>query len=296
MDPYDEVIAGALSRRGVTMLVGGLDSGKSTLAKRIASAGLEEGLSIGMLDADVGQSTIGPPTTIGLRLCRSAADLEPAELTRADHLSFVGSITPQGHLLPLVVGTRLLRDRARSAGADLVVVDTTGLVSGVYAQLLKFHKTAVLQPDLVVGLARGQELEPVLGVIRRFHAAEVVSLVVADDVVPTSVDQRAVNREEAMRGYFAEPLHRWRVKPTVFMPALPALFDLSALDRILVGLSDGQSQCIGLGYLEHLADDGALRLISPVAEAPKALILGSVRLEDGFRARRVDLRNLFGSD
>jgi polynucleotide 5'-kinase involved in rRNA processing len=147
-----------------------------------------------------------------------------------------------------------------------------------------------------VGLARGQELEPVLGVIRRFHAAEVVSLVVADDVMPTSVDQRAVNREEAMRRYFAEPLHRWRVKPTVFMPALPALFDLSALDRILVGLSDGRSQCIGLGYLEHLADDGALRLISPVAEAPKALILGSVRLEDGFRARRVDLRNLFGSD
>jgi polynucleotide 5'-hydroxyl-kinase GRC3/NOL9 len=296
MDPYDEVIAGAISRRGVTMLIGGLDSGKSTLDRRIASAGLEEGLSVGMLDADVGQSTIGPPTTVGLRLCRSAAELEPAALARADHLSFVGSITPQGHLLPLVVGTRLLLDRARSAGADLVVVDTTGLVSGVYAQLLKFHKTAVLQPDLVVGLARGQELEPVLGVIRRFHAAEVVSLIVADDVVPTSVDQRAVNREDAMRRYFAEPLHRWRVKPTVFMPALPALFDLSALDRILVGLSDGQSQCIGLGYLEHLAEDGALRLISPVAEAPKALILGSVRLEDDFRARRVDLRNLFGSD
>ena len=296
MDPYDEVIARAVSRRGVTMLIGGLDSGKSTLARRIASAGLEEGLSVGMLDADVGQSTIGPPTTVGLRLCRSAAELEPAALARADHLSFVGSITPQGHLLPLVVGTRLLLDRARSAGADLVVVDTTGLVSGVYAQLLKFHKTAVLQPDLVVGLARGQELEPVLGVIRRFHAAEVVSLIVADNVVPTSVDQRAVNRENAMRRYFAEPLHRWRVKPTVFMPALPALFDLSALDRILVGLSDGQSQCIGLGYLEHLAEDGALRLISPVAEAPKALILGSVRLEDDYRARRVDLRNLFGSD
>jgi hypothetical protein len=51
-----------------------------------------------------------------------------------------------------------------------------------------------------------------------------------------------------------------------------------------------------VGHLEHLPDEGALRLISPVADAPKALILGSVRLEDGFRARRVDLRNLFGSD
>jgi len=33
-----------------------------------------------------------------------------------------------------------------------------------------------------------------------------------------------------------------------------------------------------------------------VAEAPKALKLGSVRVEDDFRTRRVDLRNLFGTD
>jgi len=296
MDPYDEVIARAVARRGVTMLVGGLDTGKSTLARHIAQAGIGAGLTVGLLDSDVGQSTIGPPTTVGLRLCRSAADLEPEAMARADHLSFVGSTSPQGHLLPLVTGARLLLDRARASGADVVVVDTTGLVSGVYGQVLKFHKVGVLQPELVVGLARGQELEPVLGVLRRFYAAEVLPIDVHPEVVPTSVEQRAQNREDSMGRYFAEPLQRWRVKPTVFMPALPALFDLTALDHIVVGLADGKGQCIGLGYLEHLAEEGALRLISPVTEAPKALILGSVRLEDGFRPRRVDLRNLFGSD
>jgi polynucleotide 5'-hydroxyl-kinase GRC3/NOL9 len=296
MDPYDEVVARAVARRGVTVLVGGLDTGKSSLALRIATAGIEAGIPVGLLDTDVGQSTIGPPTTVGLRLCRSPGDLERDVLARADHLAFVGSTSPQGHLLPLVTGARLLLDRARASGAELVVVDTTGLVSGVYGQILKFHKVGLLQPDLVVGLARGQELEPVLGVLRRFYPAEVVSLDVHPDVVPTSVEQRAQSREESMRRYFAEPLQRWRVRATVFMPALPALFDLAALDHIVVGLSDGKGQCIGVGYLEHLADEGALRLISPVADAPKALILGSVRLEDGFRARRVDLRNLFGSD
>jgi polynucleotide 5'-hydroxyl-kinase GRC3/NOL9 len=296
MDPYDEVVGRAVARRGVTMLVGGLDTGKSTLARRIAGAGIEAGIPVGLLDTDVGQSTIGPPTTVGLRLCRSPADLEPDALARADHLAFVGSTSPQGHLLPLVTGARLLLDRARATGAELVVVDTTGLVSGVYGQILKFHKVGILQPDLVVGLARGQELEPVLGVLRRFYPAEVVSLDVHPEVVPTSVEQRAQSREESMRRYFAEPLQRWRVRSTVFMPALPALFDLAALDHIVVGLSDGKGQCIGVGYLEHLPDEGALRLISPVSDAPKALILGSVRVEDGFRARRVDLRNLFGSD
>jgi polynucleotide 5'-kinase involved in rRNA processing len=296
MDPYEELIARAVALRGVDVLIGGMDSGKSTLARRIAEAGVAEGLTVGVLDADVGQSTIGPPTTVGLRLCRSEADLLPEALRQADHLAFAGSISPQGHLLPLVTGTRLLLDRARAQGAELVVVDTTGLVSGVYAQLLKFHKVGVLQPELVVGIARGEELEPLLGVIRRFYATDVVTLTIHPDVVPTSVEQRAANREESMRSYFAEPLHRWRVKPTVFMPALPDLFDISTLDRIVVGLSDGKGSCLGVGYLEYLEEDGGLRLISPVAEAPKALILGSVRLEDGFRARRVDLRNLLGSD
>src|SRR5918996_5976600 len=296
MDPYEELVARVVAARGVTMLVGGLDSGKSTLARRIASAGVEAGLTAGILDADIGQSTVGPPTTVGLRLCRSEAELQSESLARADHLAFVGSTSPQGHLLPLVVGARLLLDRARAEGAALVVIDTTGLVSGVYGQVLKFNKVGVLQPDLVVGLARGQELEPVLGVLRRFYPAEVVSLDVHPDVVPTSVEQRAQSREESMRRYFAEPLQRWRGRSTVFMPALPALFDLSALDHIVVGLSDGKGQCIGVGHLEHVADEAGLRLISPVADAPKALILGSVRLEDGFRARQVDLRNLFGSD
>jgi polynucleotide 5'-kinase involved in rRNA processing len=82
----------------------------------------------------------------------------------------------------------------------------------------------------------------------------------------------------------------------VFMPTLPALFDLRELDRLVVGLADGQGTYLGIGYLEHSAEDGVLRLISPVADAPKALRLGSVRLEEGFRAKRVDLRNLFGTD
>ena len=92
------------------------------------------------------------------------------------------------------------------------------------------------------------------------------------------------------------PLQRFRVRPTVFMPTLPPLFDLQTLDRLLVGLSDGHGGFTGLGVLEHVPEDGGLRLISPVAEPPKALRLGSVRLEDSYRAKRVDLRNLFGTE
>jgi len=74
------------------------------------------------------------------------------------------------------------------------------------------------------------------------------------------------------------------------------LFEQSELDHLLVGLSDGEGTYTGLGYLEYSREEGVLRLTSPVAEAPKALRLGSVRVDDGFRLRKVDLRNLFGTD
>jgi len=78
----------------------------------------------------------------------------------------------------------------------------------------------------------------------------VVALPVLPEIRHTSVEERARNREEAFRRYFSEPLQRWRVKPTVFMPALPALFEQDKLDRILVGLSDGEGEYLGRGHRE----------------------------------------------
>jgi polynucleotide 5'-kinase involved in rRNA processing len=125
---------------------------------------------------------------------------------------------------------------------------------------------------------------------------DVIAVGVHPSVVPTSVDQRAEHRERAMARYFGGDLNRFRIRPTVFMPSLPPLFDLVQLDRLLVGLSDGAGGNTGIGYLEHLPEEAALRLISPVADPPKALRLGSVRLEESYRAKRVDLRNLFGTE
>ena len=99
------------------------------------------------------------------------------------------------------------------------------------------------------------------------------------------------------------------------LTALTVLLGLASAqyeNRLLVGAQESQAiypgggsvafgparfiaEALGLGYLEHVPEEGLLRLISPGAAGPKALRLGSVRLEEGYRAKRVDLRNLFGS-
>jgi polynucleotide 5'-kinase involved in rRNA processing len=296
VNEHDALVERAVQSANTIALIGALDTGKSTLARRLLAQALAAGRTGALVDADVGQKTVGPPTTVTLKMVREPADLEPGRIEIPDQMHFAESTSPQGHLLPIVAGASRVVAKARELGADFVVVDSSGLVSGVQGQLLKYHKFEVIQPDMVVGLKRGEELAPLLGVVQRFFSSQVVVLNVHPDVVPVSVDERAARREQAMRDYFSEPLQRWRVKPTVFMPVLPPLFDLTQLDRVLVGLSDGEGAYLGLGYLERAEDEGVLRLVSPVAAAPKALRLGSVRLDEDLGARRVDLRNLLGTD
>ena len=296
MNEHEALVEQAVRTKRTVVLFGGLDTGKSTLSHALLAAAVEAGRPAAFIDADVGQKTVGPPATVTLKHVRGLGDLEAATMAKEDALWFVGSTSPEGHLLQVVTAVESVFRQAKEAGADFVVVDSSGLVSGIHGQILKYHKVELLRPDLVVGLQRGEELLPLLGVIQRFFATEVVPVGVHPDVVPTTVEQRAENRERAMARYFAGDLHRFRVKPTVFMPALPPLFDLAQLDHLLVGLSDGAGGYLGLGYLEHVPEEGLLRLISPVAAGPKALRLGSVRLEGGYRAKRVDLRNLFGSE
>jgi len=296
VNEHDRLVDRAARDAKTVLFVGGLDAGKSTLARAVAAYALTLGRSVSYLDGDLGQKTVGPPGTVGMKRLHTPDDLTSERLAAADAVAFVGSTSPQGHLLPLVTGMTRMHARARAEGSDLIVVDTSGMVSGIYGQLVKYHKVEMLRPDLIVGLQRGEELDPLLGVLQRFFSVDVAPVGVHPSVVPSTVEQRAEHRQHAMARYFGAQLSRFRIRPTVFMPALPPLFDLAQLDRLLVGLSDGDGGYTGVGYLEHLPDEGALRLNAPVADPPKALRLGSVRLEESYRVKRVDLRNLFGTE
>ena len=110
------------------------------------------------------------------------------------------------------------------------------------------------------------------------------------------MDERAETRRARFAASFSGHLHRWRVKPTVFLPTLPPDADLARLAGLLVGMEDGKGSCVGIGYLE-LAEDGGLRMISAVSEGARALRLGSTRItSDWTSTTRVDLRHLFGTE
>ena len=294
---HEQAFEHLLERRGVVLLLGDIDTGKTSFGIELLRRAKERGLRCALVDADIQASTVGPPTTIGLRFCEGLTDLGRDELRSADALSFVGSIMPKAHVLPLVTGTAKLVRRAVERGSDLVVVDTTGLVFGIYGQTLKFFKIDLVRPDFVVAFERGGELEPLVGIAERFTPATVLEVEVDPKVVPRSVDDRAAYREQQFAAYFAEGASRWRVKPTVFMPTLPPDFDLAQLDGLVVGMEDGNGSCVGIGVLEFDPSEEYLRMVSPVAEGVKGLRLGSIRMDTNGRSRGpVDLRHLLGTE
>lgn len=273
------------------MLVGGPDTGKSTFARHLLATALAAGKTAAYVDADIDQTTVGPPTCVGVKVIRHQADLE--DLTTADRLQFVGAIDPDGVVLQQVVATAALVDGVRS-DVDLVVIDTTGAIGGVGGQTLKYHKMELCRPDVVVGLQRGAELEPLVGMLRRFFSADVEIAPVDPEVRPANPETRRAHRAKAFAAAFAEPLQRWRVRSTVFAPTLPEGLDLDRLHGVVVGLQDGVGACLGLGVLEHEADN--LKVVTNHGDGMRGLRLGSLRLDlDTFEVRRVRLREvMFG--
>ena len=286
-----------LASPGVVFLLGGIDTGKTTFGIELARRAAAERIPTAIVDADVVQSTVGPPTTVGLKVVTPNTDLSQEGLRNPDGLGFVGSMLPKGHLLPLVTSTAKLVSKARNLGSRMIVVDSSSLVSGLYGQTLKYFKIDIVSPDFVVAFERGGELEPVVGIAQRFTPADVLELSVDGEVRVRSVEDRMMFREQQFASYFAGGTSRWRVKPTVFMPTLPPEFDLALLDSIVVGMEDGKGSCVGIGVLEYDGDEDMLRMVSPVAEGVRGLRLGSIRMEISGRSKGpVDLRQLFGTE
>lgn len=283
-----EALARSLATPGVSMLIGGVDTGKTTIAIRAIEHALANGNRPVLVDADVGNSTVGPPACVGLKVFEDRDDLE--SITEPDGLHFVGTISPGRLVLQQVVATAVMVERARRLG-DVVIIDTTAVAAGVSGETLKYHKTELCRPDRILALQRGEEMEPVVGMLRRFLGVDITTAPTDPALNPMSPDERAQKRATGFATALRHPLERWKVRPTVFAPTLPVGLPLSRLDRLLVGVQDSAGSCLGLGVLSH--DDDSLRVMTNAGEGMTGLRLGSMTLDiETYEARMVNLREI----
>ncbi|MEM2637341.1 MAG: Clp1/GlmU family protein, partial [Candidatus Korarchaeota archaeon] len=148
----------------VIMVIGAPDTGKSYFTAFLANMCLHKFAKVAIVNSDVGQSDIGPPTIIGLTVMdKPIQNLSQLSIYDA---YFVGSITPTAHLLPMVIGTKKMVEKGLEL-AQIVIVNTTGMVYGGAARALKKYKIEAVQPDILVAIMRGKELSHILSTIRK---------------------------------------------------------------------------------------------------------------------------------
>lgn len=216
---WERIARSIVHPRSVVLVIGSSDTGKTTLCRYLVEQGVAQGLRVGLVDADVGQSQIGPPTTIGLKILSHHPEWDKIE---ADSLYFVGWISPEGHLLRCVTGVRLMVDAALRGGVNFVVVDTTGYVKGIGAIALKQHKIEIIQPNYLVCIQHSGELEAIVSGFDASHSMKVHRLSPHQAATPKTSKYRRKYRETRVNRYFSEtveallPFDQFRGQGTLF--------------------------------------------------------------------------------
>lgn len=184
-----------------TMVIGASDTGKTTLILTLINELVRESRPCGVLDADMGQSDIGPPTTIGLGGVNGP--IESLGEAEVKGIYFVGSISPRGSLLPAVVGTSTMARKAGELGYEHLLINTTGLVRGALGRALKGAKLELVRPDLVIFLQVQAECEPLVQRVSHMPQARVVVMAPSEEVKTKSPGERKENRARSLRSYFS---------------------------------------------------------------------------------------------
>ena len=264
----------ARGRAGRVYVLGGPDTGKSTLCRWLWTA-LAGEAGTALVSCDPGQAEIGPPGAVAMT-AGSPEDPDPPLLR------LVGSVSPPGHLLQTLSGVLRLAGEAEDRGAEGVVCDSSGFATGDVAREFQHQLIDTLLPRHLVAIQNEEELEPIL---RCFQgpSPEVHRLEVSGAVRPRSREERRQRRRERFRRYFqgSGPLEL-DLDGLGLHGHVPDLEKRDELRGLLVAPCDRDGFALCLALVRRMWQrDGRVELLAPPFSPRRVATLqfGSLRLE-----------------
>ncbi len=179
-----------LEKKPVTaMVLGTVDSGKSSFCTLLVNRALAEKKKVAVLDGDLGQSDIGPPSTVAYAfVARPITDLFSLH---AKNAFFIGE-TSASNVEDKVIGALAsLKKEILASNPEFVVINTDGWVEGEGALDYKVRLVGELRPDIVFCVQQKDELSPVIAGIEGFKKVLVES--------PFAIRQRDIGRRRSLR-------------------------------------------------------------------------------------------------
>lgn len=231
---------------------------------------------------------------------------------------FVGSTSPVGHLLPTIVGMKKLVEKSIQKGADITIINTTGLVSGEVGWELKFQKINLISPRHIISIQRFREIEDILKPYEGKKDLKIHRLSVHEKVKNKSQEQRGLYREQRFKEYFRDskvqeislerntiinPYHisidnvfekdmtiyenRAAKKEIArsglqYKADIPLVQQNAILQDMLVGLNDEGGFTVSLGKVEKIdLQKRTVSLLTPLSDFTKVktIRIGSTRID-----------------
>jgi polynucleotide 5'-hydroxyl-kinase GRC3/NOL9 len=266
-------------QQGVCVIIGEVDSGKSSLCTFLANKCLESEEKIGVVDADVGQADIGPPTTMSSSVVD--APIIGLHKVTADLSSFIGDTTPSSVPDKVVASATRLKKSIASA-ANIVLVNTDGWLAEFNALRHKALLLDEIQPDLVLRLGRSDEImDPLLERVK-----------VASLRLPSSSFARARSKEERKKsreaGYrrFLQGSHKFGIgqetRVRMFDQPEQTVFPENRRFRgFVAGLLNQDEELLGIGRINRV-EGGKVLVETRTNEMPAILEIGNIALSSKY--------------
>ena len=261
------------------MVLGDADAGKSTLCTYLANRCFRSGIVTRIIDADVGQADIGPPTTTS-RATVSEHIFGLREL-RSEKAHFIGTTSPssveQKHIRSI---QRLSQDTRNSD--TITIVNTDGWIREEKAVEHKLQLLTTLRPELVLGLSTDHELEPILDL----QKIPVLRLESSKFARTRTREERKKTREEGYKRFLQNSSEREfrinKVKLRMYNSPQQQRLDQSTSHRgTLAGLLDETGALLSIGRILEICN-GMIRITTPSQEQPTTVELGAIVLSSRF--------------
>jgi len=182
-----------------------------------------------------------------------------------------------------------MMDRVASYGPDVILVDTTGFVSGDAGRELKRRKINLVSPRLILALQKDDEIEPILEQYKENALYKIYRVPLSEQVRSRSMEDRRINRTNKFRDYFRYSviqelaIEEVKIEGEVLDPdGAPLPLDWSLrTNGLLIGLKDGNDETLALGLVRnYIEEKKVVRVFTPLREMERvrALQLSSLRL------------------
>ena len=140
------------------LFIGDTDTGKTTLLKKFAKTLIFQKIPVSIVDCDIGQSFIGPPTTISfIKLKKKVYNFFPFP----EKFYFTGVISPADNIVSFLGGIEKMSKICERGNNGKILIDTTGFIKDNLAIEVKIHKIEIFSPDFIILLERKDELLPI---------------------------------------------------------------------------------------------------------------------------------------